>query len=274
MATDPTAFFARLRELDQLCDFTITSNGTEWKVHRLVLSAHSKVLEKACSGDFAGRLKEASHRTLDLSEYDHDIVDGLVEYLYHFKYDSATEKHHQHQGALTFHVQMCILGDKYDMESLKNVAAHQFKLTLRTNCSPEDFADAARYAYDASPVTEEIRKAIVSKATQDPKVGVDPEGKTPFEDVMEEYPELAVAIAKAACANSEDRWSYFECGNCAYPGRQKVLTGKAVPACPWCQHRLLHVNPAKSLKEVGMAGMGPFPDDLDMDFQAYGAWYY
>lgn len=51
--TDKMAFFARLHELDELCDFTLVSRGAQCTVHRLVLSAHSKVLEKACAGGFA-----------------------------------------------------------------------------------------------------------------------------------------------------------------------------------------------------------------------------
>lgn len=203
--------------------------------------------------------KEASQRTLDLSEYYSDILDAFVEYMYYFDYDSSIEKHYPtEEGLLEFHVQMCVIADKYDMQPLKALAVKKFKAALDNTNSTDDLADAARCAYDASPATEEIREQIVKKAAKDPLVGVNAAPKTTLEDVMMKYPEFAVTVAKAACgfvypttssSKREARWNLFECqaaARCGYTGRQSVFVDYPVPNCPRCGRLFAPVDKAES----------------------------
>lgn len=103
------------------------------------------------------------------------------------------------------HVQMYIVGDKYDIQPLKRIAQEKFdKAILVQGCSAKQFADATRYAHDASLVTKDIRAEIVRKDLEDQELGLS-QAKNEFEDVMMEYPELAVAMAKAAKASSSSQ---------------------------------------------------------------------
>lgn len=81
---------------------------------------------------------------------------------------------------------------------LKNLAIEKLKKEVEKCSSAEEVADAAIPPYDASTVAEEIRDGIVVIAVTDQNIGVDPNKTTDLEDVMMAYPELAMAIAKAA----------------------------------------------------------------------------
>ena len=51
-ANSSLTMWHRVDPTDQITDFTIKCGGREWKVHRLVLFLHSKVLAAACSKGF------------------------------------------------------------------------------------------------------------------------------------------------------------------------------------------------------------------------------
>jgi hypothetical protein len=58
---------------------------------------------------------------------------------------------------------MCILGDKYDMRPLQNLATEKFRtLTTTTPPTANDLANAVVCAYDAAGATIEIRETIAN----------------------------------------------------------------------------------------------------------------
>lgn len=60
------AAIATYLEDAQLSDFTIVCGDTEYNVHRVIISAHSKYFARCCSGDF----EEAMTRRVVLQEDD------------------------------------------------------------------------------------------------------------------------------------------------------------------------------------------------------------
>ncbi|KAL1964973.1 hypothetical protein VTN77DRAFT_6173 [Rasamsonia byssochlamydoides] len=82
-----------LFESGQYSDLTIRVKGSaaasaataprEFRVHRAVVCPQSKIFETACRGEFM----EASTNTITLNDYDPEIVEHMVKYLYTHGYD-------------------------------------------------------------------------------------------------------------------------------------------------------------------------------------------
>jgi len=56
MAVHPDELYLSFLETGKFSDFIIECQGVEFKVHRIVVSTQSPVLEAACSGSFEARL--------------------------------------------------------------------------------------------------------------------------------------------------------------------------------------------------------------------------
>lgn len=134
---------ARFLDSPDLSDFAITSNGARWNVHRLVLSLHSDVLNKACDNEF----KEGRDRVLDLSVHAKEHVEALVQYLYKLDYNietkakvkaeedssegvdgSANESKVNEGRQLCLHVSICVLADKFNIDGLQKLSVQKFKV--------------------------------------------------------------------------------------------------------------------------------------------------
>ncbi|EME43778.1 hypothetical protein DOTSEDRAFT_130545 [Dothistroma septosporum NZE10] len=183
---------ARFAGNGALSDFTITCKGKKWPVHRLVLSLQSPVLAKSCGGEFS----EAHQKQHDLSEHEVEHVNQLVAYLYHFQYD-AFPSHDPSENAC-FHVNMCLIGDKYDISNLQRLASREFASCIT---GIPDYArglvDAIKLAYSVDGPTAEIRKAIIKQVIDGDLVAVEGEGKNILEDLMESYPRFAIEVVRA-----------------------------------------------------------------------------
>ena len=81
-------------------DFTITCHGREWRVHKVILCAHSDFFDHACAGPFtvstvframpwsaADTPKEAQQNRIDLQNDDPAAVAAMVEFFYEFAYE-------------------------------------------------------------------------------------------------------------------------------------------------------------------------------------------
>lgn len=135
---------------------------------------------------------------IDLSDDEPDSIGAFVYYLYNLNYDAALFK--KEGDHLSLHVQMCILGDKYDMRTLQDLAMEKIK-TLTSNGSPtsSDLANAAICAYDAIGATTEIRRMIVNLAIEKGHIPteINAEPVTDFERAMHTCVGLCLDIVKA-----------------------------------------------------------------------------
>jgi hypothetical protein len=152
---------------------------------------------------------------MDLSEEDAGSIGAFVYYLYNLNYDATLFREHGDQ--LSLHVQMCILGDKYDIRPLQNLAVEKFrKQTLDTPPSGSVLAKAALCAYDAIGATTEIRKIIV-KLTIGLKListEITAEPADDFERAMHACPGLCLDIVKLQQSMLATGPKSYQCPNC------------------------------------------------------------
>ncbi|KAH9840440.1 hypothetical protein Tdes44962_MAKER01640 [Teratosphaeria destructans] len=168
-----------------LCDFTITCGPQAWPVHRLVLCLHSPVLAKWCKGAFA---EVRTHR-VDLSDQeDPACVEGLIHYLYRLGYKDPA------RGALRYHVQMCVLADKYDIPPLKQLAVARFREVAEKEYAGAAFAEAAAEAFEVAGATAEICEVVAGLAVKHRLLAPSNEGGSAFRGVAKGCPELLMAV--------------------------------------------------------------------------------
>jgi hypothetical protein len=94
---------------------------------------------------------------------------------------------------------MCVLGDKYDMRPLQDLALEKFQ--KQTTVSPptgSELANVAICAYDAIGATIEIRKIIVELAINHKLIATEitAEPVDDFERAMQACPGLCLDIVK------------------------------------------------------------------------------
>ncbi|KAK5124145.1 hypothetical protein LTR85_001848 [Meristemomyces frigidus] len=181
---------ASLHNDSTFSDFTIVCRDRSWRVHRVFLSFHSSVLAKACKSGF----QEAAEQKINLSEDDPHCIDALVFYFYKLEYAKPPSGF----SPLYFHVQMCILADKYDVAALKGMACKHFGVEAKEKCTTAEFAEAASLAYEVDGPTEAIRNVIVSLAVEQCLLVTQSAEPSGFEAAMRSNAELAIDIAKAS----------------------------------------------------------------------------
>jgi hypothetical protein len=199
--TDVTHFQARTNNhpsadrFRSITDFKIECGIRSWDIHRFVFFLHSDVLAAACSRNF----KEATIGTVDLSDDNPDSVDALVQYCY--KLDYGFPQHSLIGNEFLFHLQVCIVADKYDIAPLQTLATHKFRhLCTTTKIYLQHFAEAAALAYEFSEPAKDIRGIIVETAIEQNLLAedtVDEEGANPWVDFMRSCGDLATDVAVA-----------------------------------------------------------------------------
>jgi hypothetical protein len=111
-------------------DFTILCDGKEYHVHRCFIAPQSKYFERACTGMF----KEGAERKIELKEDLTSMVDRMVYYFYNFNYRTSSNSTKPAEmiawPALSVHIQMYSIADKYDVPGLRTLALEKFKAFL------------------------------------------------------------------------------------------------------------------------------------------------
>ncbi|KAF2766878.1 hypothetical protein EJ03DRAFT_353531 [Teratosphaeria nubilosa] len=108
---------------------------------------------------------EAKSRRVDLSDQDPACVEGLIHYLYRLSYGFTTIIKYA-KSPLLYHVQMCVLADKYDVQPLKQLAAARFKEMAKKEYAGAQFAEAAAEAFEVAGATAEICEAVAELAVE------------------------------------------------------------------------------------------------------------
>ena len=147
---------------ERFSDFTIVCEGTEHKVHRCFIAAHSKWFERACSGMF----HEASSQKVELQEDLPTAVERMIRFFYTCDYDDAIDttkpkpKYDDKEPSdrLQVNAWMYATADKYDVPSLKTLAVEKFaKLALEASSHPMGLMPATHTVYKHIQLPESDR---------------------------------------------------------------------------------------------------------------------
>ncbi|KAI7759877.1 hypothetical protein LZL87_014096 [Fusarium oxysporum] len=141
-----------------LSDAVIRCGDREFAVHSLILFSHSEYFAKQLDGPW--KLKESSERAIDITEFDPDVVEATIHFMYHFDYEPAADT-----SAMIFHAKVYQIGDKYGIKALKSYVTGKFHATIGSSWNTDDFPTAITLAYATTPSDDMgLRDSIVEIA--------------------------------------------------------------------------------------------------------------
>ncbi|KAF2102271.1 hypothetical protein NA57DRAFT_54191 [Rhizodiscina lignyota] len=175
----------KMRRASEYTDFTITLGAEEFKVHRVVISSHSRYFDNACSGKF----KEANDARIELKGDTLDAVKAMVQYFYTLDVSPLPEgcqtTDNDHPGAvhsLLSETDVLIrladihtIADKYEVASLAELATMRLDQLLKDNpfrkiWSLESIVDLLANIYtntvDGAKIREVLREHILTRNLQ------------------------------------------------------------------------------------------------------------
>ncbi|CAG1960134.1 unnamed protein product [Fusarium graminearum] len=154
------------RKKGEFTDFTFICEGGDIQVHRIIICSQSPVFRAACAGQF----KEAQSGTYNLMSDHPDMVQLMVDYLYTGDYsvdiDGTSEEDAGYAStALSIHAVMYSLGDKYDIEGLRNVSTKKYCTELHGTLSTDDFFSSIPFVYGLTPEnSRDLRDPVLAFA--------------------------------------------------------------------------------------------------------------
>ena len=161
-------------------------------------------------------------------------MNTLIHYLYNFSYSETENTAAGIFSTLCFHVQMCIIADKYDIKHLKARAIDLFTAAAKGKAKTSEFAGAASQAYEASTVTRGICDAIVTIGVEEKALSSTSGADSALRKIMEATPESAVDYA-----------TFLE----GYPKRLSKAAHRLEKrfCCPSCDHEFVCEVPPASI---------------------------
>ncbi|CAK4033667.1 Hypothetical predicted protein [Lecanosticta acicola] len=139
-------------------------------------------------------LADFTVRKIDLSDHDTAHVRALLEYIYKSDYNGA-ETVKNNVNKMVFHVNMCFVGDKYDISELKNVSTRKFQSVIGQVKQGNELAEVSRLAYSGASAVRTICDSIVDYIFEKDLVTACSDNKQ-LEEAMEAYPRLAIDLIK------------------------------------------------------------------------------
>jgi len=127
---------------DTFVDAVVVCGDHEFKVHRIVLSAHSNYF----ATELNGKWKESDERKVTISDFDPSVVEAMLRFMYSFDYNNAYGT-----STMVFDAQVYQIADKYGMEDLKTHSQEKFHNAITTGWSMDDFPLAISIVYESTP---------------------------------------------------------------------------------------------------------------------------
>ncbi|KAF2123120.1 BTB/POZ protein [Lophiotrema nucula] len=190
---DPTFSDITIR---QICDGKVK----EYPAHKAVLCNHSNWFKKALTGQF----KEASHPTIEVHDDNPNRFAIMLEHLYTLQYSNKDSSYTVHSGCLV-PIGVYALADKYDIPTLKALAAQEFGKNSPSLIMTSDVEQIVKSHYQhLIEVNGELGKVItaflVAKRSSCNWMS------THFIKLVKEYPNFGADMALYAYLHGTKSW--------------------------------------------------------------------
>ncbi|SCN83468.1 uncharacterized protein FFB20_07009 [Fusarium fujikuroi] len=153
------AFGASLQEYYNnkcLSDVVIRCEGQELAAHSLVLFCHSDYFKRQLTGPW----KERKEKIIEITDFDKDVVEAMLRFVYSFNYDVPPN-----MPPMIFHAKVYQIGYKYGIETLKKLSLNSFRHVVEnaevTTEYTSDLADAITTVYTTTPPGDRGLRDIV-----------------------------------------------------------------------------------------------------------------
>lgn len=217
-----------MRYIDEqaFVDFTISCQGEQYGVHKIILIRGSGFFKKALND--ASQFREAVENKMNLDEEDPILVEIMLRHLYSHAY----LKDHPSPPDITLqlHARMYAMADRYGMEDLRQLVREQFENLQRTDYAKDDFATVIREVYTSTPDLDRgLRDLVVKQSTA---CFAEVSAKPDFFKMMAETGTFGVDLVKAIKNHASRK---FACPNCK-KSIDVVLeeSGMRCDRCPHC----------------------------------------
>ncbi|KAH7141754.1 BTB/POZ protein [Dactylonectria macrodidyma] len=220
-------FLSALKEYynaDTLSDVIITCEGKEFKVHGVILSAHSKFFAKALDGNW----KESSERKIDIKDFDTSVVDAMLHFIYSFDYSNDYGT-----SSMVFDAQVYQIADKYDISALKAHAKDKFDAAITTGWSMDDFPLAVMVVYESTPSADRgLRDLVVETSRKNIDQLLKLDG---FCELIRKMSDFAADLIPFLCGKPSASIGRYKCPSCFHPFHGEFSSGAYY--CPHCSRR-------------------------------------
>jgi hypothetical protein len=125
----------------------------------------------------------------------------MIYYLYHLEYPKYPGRA-TGMSELSFHIQMCVMADKYDIKPLQDMAVAEFVDVASDRWNTQEFAEAAAEAFGLSGPAKEICEEVVEVVienrllTSANSLDGQPSYRETFRQVAQGCPAMMLAMAE------------------------------------------------------------------------------
>ncbi|KAH7174776.1 BTB/POZ protein [Fusarium flagelliforme] len=188
--------FQSLYNNEDFSDLTVKCQDTQIKVHKVILACHSDHFKKM----FTGEWKERTEKVIEIKDFEPLVVEAMLRFMYSFNYVGSQQKDS------LFHAKVGEIADYYMVDTLKNMAAENFRSTAGWIASREELVALIEYMYKSpdlglcDPILDRVTEKIDFLLEQDW-----------FHDVMVSVPEFAATLVRRVHKRNP---MVYRCYNC------------------------------------------------------------
>ncbi|KAM0229761.1 hypothetical protein ACHAPO_009835 [Fusarium lateritium] len=177
-----------------MSDAVITCEDKVFKVHRVLLSAHSKYFEKALNGLW----KETTESKIEIKDFEPDVVEAMLFFIYSFDYDAASDS-----SSMVFDAQVYQIADKYDIPALKTCSKEKFTSAITASWNTDDFPIAVSVVYSTTPLEDRgLRDLVVDIAQKNIDTLV---GRDGFSELLRKTADFAADLIPFLCGKNSGK---------------------------------------------------------------------